>query len=59
MLLGVCVKIVLFSEQDLKPMAGLWTAHLKNLGSTLETLNLPTNIQDAIAEINQILIKFL
>jgi hypothetical protein len=46
-----------FSEQNLKPLDKLWTAHLKNLGSMAETLHLPINIQDVIKEINEVLTK--
>lgn len=51
------LELIKFSEQDLKPMVNLWTAHLKNLGPAMQMLNLPVNIQDVIAEINKILIN--
>lgn len=54
---GTKLELINFSEQDLKPMANLWAAHLKNLGPAMQMLSLPVNIQDVIAEINKILIK--
>lgn len=52
---GTKFELIDFSEHDLKPMASLWKAHLKNLGPKVETLNLHTNIQDVITEINKAL----
>jgi predicted nucleotidyltransferase component of viral defense system len=54
---GTKLELINFNEQDLKPMANLWTAHLKNLGPAMQMLSLPVNIQDVIAEINKILIN--
>jgi predicted nucleotidyltransferase component of viral defense system len=54
---GTELELINFSEQDLKPIANLWTAHLKNLGPAMQMLSLPVNIQDVIAEINKILIN--
>ncbi len=50
-------ELIDLSEQDLKPIASLWTAHLKSLGPTVVALNLPANIQDVITEINKALVK--
>lgn len=54
---GTDFEIISFNEQDLKPLDRLWVAHLKNLGNTAITLNLPRNILDVITEINKILTK--
>lgn len=54
---GTFFELIDFSERDMKPMAKLWTAHLKNLGAMAQTLNLPINIQDVITEINKSLAK--
>ena len=54
---GIAFELIEFSEQDLKPMAKLWTAHFKNLGPHVEALTLPANIQDVIIEINKTLVK--
>ena len=49
---GTAFERISFRQEDLKPLNRLWIAHLNNLGSTRETLDLPENIQDVIAEIN-------
>jgi len=51
------LELIDFSEQDLKSLNKLWTAHLKNLGDISEVLDLPKNIQDVIKEINEVCIK--
>lgn len=52
---GTPFEMINFNEQEMKPLSRLWTAHLKNLGDVPQTLNLPANIQDVIAEINKTL----
>lgn len=54
---GTAFELIDFNEEDLKPMVRLWATHLKNLGGTAQTLNLPGNIQDVIIEINKTLNK--
>lgn len=50
-------ELIDFSEQDLKSLNKLWTAHLKNLGNMSKVMNLPVNIHDVIKEIKEILTK--
>lgn len=54
---GTAFELIDFSEQDLRPLNKLWTAHLKNLGNIAEAMHLPESIQVAISEINGILTK--
>lgn len=56
---GTVFEPIDFKKQDLKPIVRLWSAHLKNLGPTVQTLNLPADIQDVIAEINKTLSKIV
>lgn len=55
---GTIFEIIDFSENELKPLQKLWTAHLQDLGNKSEDLKLPEQIQEAIQEINSLLIKF-
>ena len=52
---GTAFELVYFSEHDLTSLSRLWTAHLRNLGMVVQSLNFPANIQDVITEINKTL----
>ncbi len=52
---GTALELIDFTEDDLKPMEKLWTAHLKALRKSVHELQLPENLQDVIIEINKIL----
>lgn len=54
---GTNLEFIAFTEDELKPMEKLWTAHLNALRKSVHELQLPENIQDVIAEINKILKK--
>jgi hypothetical protein len=44
--------VLQFDEADFKTLQPLWTAHLHALGSAAQDLNLPTEIQVIVSEIN-------
>lgn len=46
------LQVLQFDEADLKTLQPLWTAHLHALGSAAQDLNLPTEIQVIVSEIN-------
>lgn len=54
---GTNLDLIAFTEDELKPMEKLWTAHLNALRKSVHELQLPQNIQDVIAEINKTLKK--
>jgi predicted nucleotidyltransferase component of viral defense system len=46
------LQVLQFDEADFKTLQPLWTAHLHALGSAAQDLNLPTEIQVIVSEIN-------
>jgi predicted nucleotidyltransferase component of viral defense system len=54
---GTNLEFIAFTEDELKPMEKLWTAHLNALRKSVHELQLPKNIHDVIAEINKALKK--
>lgn len=54
---GTSLEFIVFTENELKPMEKLWTAHLNTLRKSFHELQLPENIQDVIIEINKTLKK--
>jgi hypothetical protein len=52
---GTTFELISFSEDELKPLQKLWTAHLKGLGDRID-LGLPTEMQKVIHEINSYLV---
>lgn len=54
---GTIFELINFSENELKPLQKLWTAHLQDLGNKSKDLELPKEIQKAINEINSYLVK--
>lgn len=49
------LEMLQFDEADFKTLQPLWTAHLRALGQAVQDLNLPTEIQVIVSEINGII----
>jgi predicted nucleotidyltransferase component of viral defense system len=54
---GTTFELISFSEDEIKPLQKLWTAHLKSLGDRFINLGLPGEMQKAIHEINSYLVQ--
>ena len=53
------LKQIQFSEENLKVMQSLWSAHIHGLGNISEELNLPKDLTAVIHEINQYIASIL
>ncbi|OJU82293.1 MAG: hypothetical protein BGO10_01315 [Chlamydia sp. 32-24] len=54
---GTAFELISFSQNELKPIQKLWTAHIRSLGNRYMDPPLPEEIQKVIQEINSYLVQ--